>query len=132
MRFIRNELLPLEEKNSLTSPILTSWDLGPIRPARDLLLQEAPRLRGEHLRMEHESIYDAAIRIANVLREGVLPIQGPPGARKTFTGARMICALVRKGRTVGITANSHKVVRNLIDEVLKASDAMDIDLTCLQ
>ncbi len=27
----------------------------------------------------------------------------------------MICELVRQGKTVGITANSHKVIRNLCE-----------------
>ena len=45
-----------------------------------------------------------------------------PGAGKTFTGARMICELVRRGKTVGITANSHKVIRNLINATIKAAD----------
>jgi superfamily I DNA and/or RNA helicase len=56
----------------------------------------------------------------------VLPIQGPPGAGKTFTGARMICELLRAprdagGTKVGITAVSHKVIRKLLEEVLKAA-----------
>ena len=40
---------------------------------------------------------------------------------KTYTGARMICALAREGKKVGITANSHKVIRNLLDEVVVVS-----------
>ncbi len=36
---------------------------------------------------------------------------GPPGAGKTFNGARMICELVRRGKKVRVTANSHKVIR---------------------
>ena len=42
----------------------------------------------------------------------------------------MICELVRQGKTVGITANSHKVIRNLIDEVIKAADELGVDLQC--
>src|SRR5262249_18887363 len=61
---------------------------------------------------------------------GILPIQGPPGAGKTFTGAHMICELVRRGKTVGVTANSHKVILNLIDEVIKAADKQGVDLHC--
>src|SRR5262249_43559085 len=61
---------------------------------------------------------------------GILPIQGPPGAGKTFTGARMICELVRQGKTVGITANSHKVIRNLIDPVIEAADEHGVELHC--
>ena len=59
-------------------------------------------------------------------------IQGPPGAGKTFTGARMICELVRRGKKVGITANSHKVIRNLIDATIKAADELRIALQCCQ
>jgi len=49
----------------------------------------------------------------------VLPIQGPPGSGKTYSGARMIVELVRNGRSVGITAVSHKVITNLLREVCK-------------
>jgi uncharacterized protein len=48
-----------------------------------------------------------------------MPIQGPPGSGKTFTGAKMICALVKEGRRVGVTATSHKVIRNLLEAVAK-------------
>ena len=47
----------------------------------------------------------------------VLAIQGPPGSGKTYSGARMICALLAAGQRVGVTANSHKVIGNLLDEV---------------
>ena len=50
-----------------------------------------------------------------------LPIQGPPGTGKTYTGARMILDLVAAGRRVGVTATSHKVVGNLLLEVMRAS-----------
>ena len=46
-----------------------------------------------------------------------LAIQGPPGAGKTYIGAQMIRALVRAGKRVGVTAGSHKVIRNLLDAV---------------
>jgi len=44
----------------------------------------------------------------------------------------MICELVRRGKTVGITANSHKVIRNLIDATIKAADELRIELQCCQ
>jgi hypothetical protein len=50
-----------------------------------------------------------------------LPIQGPPGSGKTYTGARMILDLVASGCRVGVTSNSHKVIGNLLDEVVKAA-----------
>jgi len=105
---------------------------GPYQAARDLLLRERPRVGGEPLHREGETTVEAAVRLCAHLAGGILPIQGPPGAGKTFTGARMICELVRRGKTVGITANSHKVIRNLIDETIKAADELGIDLQCCQ
>ena len=58
----------------------------------------------------------------------MLAIQGPPGAGKTFCGARMICELVRQGKKVGITATSHKVIRNLLDAVAKEADRSGTDV----
>src|SRR5690606_5481670 len=105
---------------------------GPYQAARDLLLRERPRVGGEPLHREGETTVEAAVRLCAHLAGGILPIQGPPGAGKTFTGARMICELVRRGKTVGITANSHKVIRNLIDATIKAADELGIDLQCCQ
>lgn len=105
---------------------------GSYQAARDLLLRKAPRLGGEAVRADGETTLAAAVRLCAHLGNGVLPIQGPPGAGKTFTGARMICELVSQGKIVGITANSHKVIRNLIDAVIKAADELGIDLHCCQ
>ena len=45
----------------------------------------------------------------------VLALQGPPGTGKTYTGAMIICELVRSGLKVGVTAVSHKVIVNLLE-----------------
>jgi predicted RecB family nuclease len=108
---------------------------GPYRAARDLLLRLPPRLAGNGsvLLQEGESTVDAAKRIATLLNQSVLPIQGPPGAGKTYTGARMMCELIRQGKRVGITAMSHKVIRNLLDEVVLAAQECGIQgLHCIQ
>jgi predicted RecB family nuclease len=105
---------------------------GPYQAARDLLLRESPRVGGEPLRRGGETTVDAAVRLCAHLGSGVLPVQGPPGAGKTFTGARMICELVRHGKKVGITANSHKVIRNLIDATIRAADECGVAVQCCQ
>lgn len=105
---------------------------GRYRAARDLLMRMPPRLGGQPIRQDGEPTLDAALRIAPHLQPGVFPIQGPPGAGKTHTGARMICALVQAGKTVGVTANGHKVIRNLLDAVVTAADAMGVGVQCLQ
>lgn len=105
---------------------------GPYQAARDLLLRAIPRTGGQPLHRDGEIAVDAAVRICAGLTGGILPIQGPPGAGKTYTGAQMICELVRHGRTVGITANSHKVIRHLIDETIDAAAKEGLDLHCCQ
>ena len=101
---------------------------GAYGAARALLLREAPRLNGEPIRRPGETALDAALRIAAQGEFGVLPIQGPPGAGKTFTGARMICELVRHGARVGITANSHKVIVNLLEATMSAAADQGLEL----
>jgi uncharacterized protein len=105
---------------------------GLYQPARDLLLRVAPRLSGDAIRRVGETVLDAALRVAPAIESGILPIQGPPGSGKTHIGARMICALVRTGKSVGISANSHKVIRNLLNEAIEAASEMRDDIHCIQ
>jgi len=91
-----------------------------------------PRIGGQSIQVEGETPLAAALRIAPVIVGGVFPIQGPPGTGKTYIGARMICTLVAQGKTVGVTANSHKVIRNLLDAVLEAATEMGVDVQCVQ
>jgi uncharacterized protein len=70
------------------------------------------------LRNEEERADDAVRRIVLDLRGSYLPVQGPPGAGKTFVGAEVIVDLVQRGRTVGVTGPSHAVIRNLLDCVV--------------
>jgi uncharacterized protein len=105
---------------------------GDYRAARDLLTALAPRLRGQELEVDGEATLAAAIRIALNLDNSVFPVQGPPGAGKTYTGARMICAVAREGKRVGITANSHRVIRNLLDEVVLTAREQHISIGCIQ
>jgi predicted RecB family nuclease len=97
---------------------------GPFQAARDLLLGHPPRVGqalGEPLRGDGELDLDAARRLALALDRTTLPIQGPPGSGKTYSGARMILSLLAAGKRVGITATSHKVIGNLLREVLAAA-----------
>jgi uncharacterized protein len=101
---------------------------GDYQAARDLLLRMPPRLVARDVHpMKDESIIQTACRSGTDLDQSVLAIQGPPGAGKTYTGGRMICALVRQGKKVGITAVSHKVIRRLLDEVAEAARELHID-----
>ena len=96
---------------------------GPYRAGRDLLMARPPRLKhpaNGPLRRKGEGVVEAAKRVVKSLDNSYLPIQGPPGSGKTFTGARMILALAREGKRIGVTAISHKVIQKLLTEALAA------------
>jgi predicted RecB family nuclease len=88
----------------------------PDHAAKDLLMRRNPKLSDGTegaFTNEGEDTVGAATRIALSLDKSYLAIQGPPGSGKTYTGARMIIELIKAGKKVGITAVSHKVIRNL-------------------
>ncbi len=90
----------------------------------ELLLRRPPRLTdhaGGSLAHEGEDLVAAGRRIGLTLDRTTLPIQGPPGTGKTYTAARMITALVAAGRRVAVTAQSHKTITNLLEEVVRAA-----------
>ena len=97
---------------------------GPYQAARELLRGLPPRVGqapGEDLCRSRETDLTAARRLALTLDRTTLPIQGPPGSGKTFSGARMILTLLAARKRVGITGTSHKVIGNLLRAVLEAA-----------
>ena len=109
---------------------------GAHRAVRELVLRRPPRIvgvpEGAPLTGTGEDIVAAARRIALNLDQTVLPIQGPPGSGKTYTGARMIVELVKAGKRVGITATAHKAITNLVDAAITAAVLEGIDLPVIQ
>ena len=101
---------------------------GEYNLARNLLLRNHPHLGGDPVLEPSETALEAALRIAHHEEFGVLPVQGPPGSGKTYLGAQMICELVRLGARVGVTGNSHRVIINLLDEVVKIAEQQGLDV----
>ncbi len=98
---------------------------GEFRAALDLLARRAPRFAGSEdqlLRAPGETTEAAARRIVSSLDESYLAIQGPPGSGKSTVGAEMIVDLVERGKRVGVTANSHKVIGELLDKAAGAAE----------
>ncbi|WP_158277215.1 DEAD/DEAH box helicase [Serinibacter arcticus] len=89
----------------------------------ELLRRGRPRLTGGGgLPPVVDGDYVAAITEATArLDSATLAVQGPPGTGKTYVGARVIARLVReRGWRIGVVAQSHAVVENLLDEVIAA------------
>ena len=106
---------------------------GRYRAARDLLARRPPRLVGGGFGPVPDSdASDAVVASALALDGGCLAVQGPPGSGKTYTAARAIVSLVGKGRKVGVTANSHSVIGNLLKAVLEAAEREGVVVTIAQ
>jgi predicted RecB family nuclease len=88
-----------------------------------VLKLERPRILGRHLGdpvvpTGTDTVAGATAAIHGLDRSHLL-VQGPPGAGKTYLSAVAIVSLLRAGRRVGISANSHKAVNRLLEEVAK-------------
>ena len=87
---------------------------------KDILSKALPRIRGRRqgdpIAQGGDLLHATTEAVAN-LDHSYLFIQGPPGAGKTYTSAHVIVELIRQGKKVGVAANSHKVIHNLLDRI---------------
>jgi uncharacterized protein len=105
------------------------------RAAYDVLMGNAPRLRdGAPESLIQPATVDEAsvLALCENLDDSYLFVQGPPGSGKTYLGARLIVDLLARGKRVGITANSHKAIHNLLDEVERVAAERDFAFTGLK
>ena len=94
----------------------------------DLLFRRAPRLKkgasnaknAENLPFEVDfsgsdlPTADAVHAAVRALDHSYVAVQGPPGAGKTFLASHVIARLVAEGAKVGVVAQSHAVIENLM------------------
>lgn len=94
----------------------------------DLLFRRAPRLKkgasnaknAENLPREVDfsasdlPTADAVHAAVRALDHSYVAVQGPPGAGKTFLASHVIARLVAEGAKVGVVAQSHAVIENLM------------------
>jgi len=117
---------PLEEAiREVASAADTSGSL-PKTPIIDLLARREPRSDGNQL-PRTGSTRDDLVQALLGLSSSYLAVQGPPGTGKTYTGSQVIRELVEQhGWRVGVVAQSHEVVENLLKAVAK--DGLDQSL----
>ena len=101
------------------------------RAADDLLSRNPPRFHGPPpLPLnEHTETLDGLIAAARAMVQSILPVQGPPGTGKTYVAARAILALVREGKRVAVSSNSHAAIRNVLMGCVDALRTGEIGLT---
>ncbi|WJD69663.1 TM0106 family RecB-like putative nuclease [Pseudomonas asiatica] len=87
----------------------------------DFLHRRAPRVKGVEpgapLLDPRLATTDAIKQVVRNLESSVLFIQGPPGAGKTYTGSLVIVDLLKAGKRIGVTSNSHYAINNLLAAV---------------
>ncbi len=116
---------------ALGEAIARDPDGSDLRAARELLAARPPRAgqaEGELLVRAGESVEAALSRLALALDGSVMAVQGPPGSGKTHQAALMILALVRAGKRVGVTGNSHLVIKNVLKKVAELGSARTLHI----
>ena len=105
----------------------------------DLLFRRAPRLKkGASNAKNTENLprkvdfpgsalptVDAVHAAVRALDRSYVAVQGPPGAGKTFLASHVIARLVAEGAKVGVVAQSHAVIENLMSACC-ARDGFDV------
>lgn len=92
-------------------------------PALQAILgRERPKIRGLTSGAQVQTTdLEQMKALALGLDASYLFLQGPPGTGKTWTGARIVVHLLAHGRRVGIAAQSHKAIHNLLAEIEKVA-----------
>src|SRR4051794_38396207 len=107
---------PLDDKPMRESIAATAKDVLAGRPClgQALLDRVVP---ADTRRLPGEEAGDAVVRLGLALDGQVLAVQGPPGSGKTRAASRLIRALLDAGKKVGVTAQSHAVIGNVLRAV---------------
>jgi uncharacterized protein len=83
-------------------------------PHLEQLFRREPPLHGR--RVQRETLQEMRDLVEQI--EGsYLFVQGPPGAGKTWTGARLVTRLLSRGKRVGIASMSHRAIHKLLAEI---------------
>ncbi len=110
-----------ESIESTATAVATGLPRLPRTAIVDILLRRAPRTRsGDPLPRGTDTAADITAAVLD-LDSSYLAVHGPPGTGKTYTAALVIGHLVTDhGWRVGVVAQSHAAVENLLDCVIDA------------
>ena len=80
----------------------------------------APKIKGKKPgeKIIKSENFDIEIpEIISRLQNSYIFLQGPPGSGKTTRSSNVIIELLKKNKKIAITANSHKVIHNLLEKI---------------
>lgn len=99
--------------------IENGMDGNKYKAIKDILLRKLPDSETPIVVPGGIETLEHAYKIVDSLNSSYLPIQGPPGAGKSYTGSHLIQHLLNKGKKVGVSAISHKVINGLLTSTKK-------------
>ena len=107
------------------------WQRGEVmsQAVEDLLFRRAPRIaghRGGPIIDSQRELITQLLDVVGRLDQTTLCIQGPPGSGKTYAIGNVVTQLLKQGKRVGITANSHKAILNALKAVYEACSAAKV------
>jgi uncharacterized protein len=123
--FVIKKILRQEIGQSILELEAAGEDYFPPTAHNDILLRRLPRQKSGYLPQadsDVESVTQALIDSDN----SYIAVQGPPGTGKTFVGAHVISKLVKLGWRIGVVAQSHAVIENLLNSVRKIDSTIPI------
>lgn len=149
-------------RSTAKGPLPDRLDLLPPRPLRNSVLRDAVAAvtdeiiansgrfpAAEHLLTRSPPLFADGLRPAGIIpADGDLPaetsraiaamagttlaIQGPPGTGKTYVSALAIVDLVRAGKRVAVSSNSHKAIGNLLKAVVDRARGEGVKCSVVQ
>ncbi len=98
----------------------------------DILNKSHPNIKnlkqGSNI-IANNDFLEESFTAVDLMQNTYLYFQGPPGVGKTFTAAYIIKELIKKSKKIGISANSHKVIFNLLKKVEELSMKENLNFT---
>lgn len=92
----------------------------------DILRRIPPRLKSLPAPAEPQQVngdlqvYPAVVQTLKDLDNSYLAVQGPPGTGKTYVASHVIRELIEHGWKIGVVAQSHAVVENVLNKAIAA------------
>ena len=103
----------INDEGSLDSQFSAAWSL--------LRLRKSEFRSGASLApLDNESASNRFIRLAPLLDQSYLVVQGPPGSGKTWALARAVIECVIAGQKVGLCAFKHETLKSMVDAITEA------------
>jgi predicted RecB family nuclease len=99
----------------------------------DMLERSNPDVKGikegSNLIDEDKDLISQSSEIVKNLNNSYLTIQGPPGTGKTYSSANIIIELMKAGKKVGVTSNSHEAIKTLLIAIEQQAESQNFEFS---